>query len=481
MGKRTRDYLALDLGAESGRAIVGRFDGRRLRLTEVYRFTHDSLRFNGTLRWHVLGMAAHLRLALAAAAAASRGNLRSLGVDSWGVDYVLLDRNDDLLGYPWQYRDARTDPALPAVFRQIPPLELFRLTGIQPLWFNTLFQLYAEVMQRTGAIEAARTLLFIPDFLTWTLGGEKACEYTIASTSQMLDARRRNWARGLLRRLNLPTALLPPLVAPGALSGRIRPEVARETGAPRSLRIVAVGRHDTASAVAAVPAADAGDWAFLSSGTWSLVGTEESRPALTEQALAGNLTNEGGLGGAYLLLANIMGLWLVQELRRAWTDRRGRAPDYAELTAAAAAAPSGGPRVDPDWPPFGRPDAMPEKIVRYCRKTRQTPPRTQGEFVRCALDSLAAAYRRALDNLEAVRGRPIRRLHIVGGGSRNELLNQLAADATGREVLAGPVEATAIGNILAQLLADREIHSIAEGRAIVQASFRPKRFLPRPH
>lgn len=483
MAKATRNYLALDLGAESGRGIVGRFDGKTIALEEVHRFGHVPLRYNGALRWDVLLMSQHLKQALAAATTNTRGSLISLGVDTWGVDYVLLDKHDHLLGYPWHYRDERNYAAMNKLLKKISREELHRVTGLQFMQFNTIFQLYAEQLAATGVLDVARTLLFMPDFLAFSLGGEKACEYTIASTSQLVDARKRTWSKALLEKAGLPRRIFKPLTQPGTVLGPLRTEVAEETGAPGSINVVTVGAHDTASAVAAVPVqAGAGDdWAYLSSGTWSLFGAEVREPELGLNTLEHSFTNEGGLNGTIRLLTNIMGLWLVQELRRAWTDKQGHAPDYATLTQQAAEAPGaalGGAIVLPNWGPFGRPTKMPEKFTAFCKATGQKPPKTQGEFVRCALESLALAYRDAKLRLEAIRGTQINRLHIVGGGTKNKLLNQLAANACGVEVLAGPEEATALGNILAQLLADGAIKSLEEGRAIIKASFKPERYLP---
>jgi rhamnulokinase len=477
MSDRTRPYLALDLGAESGRGIVGRFDGRRIGLEEVYRFSQEPLRDRGTLRWDALAIAAHLRKALAAAAAKTGGRLASLAVDTWGVDYALLDRNDRLLGYPFHYRDSRTDGIMEKAFRRVSAREMYRAAGIQFMSLNTVFQLFSEALARSGALEAARTLLMIPDFFSLTLGGEKVCEYSEASTSGMLDARKRTWAAGMIRRLGIPTGLLPKLVEPGTVRGRLRRDVAEETGAPADLRIAATASHDTQSAIAAVPA-EGEDWAYLSSGTWSLLGTEEDRPILTDAAREAQFTNEGGFEKKISFLTNLQGLWVVQQLRAAWTAK-GRAPEYADLAKEAAKARPFGPLFRYDWAPLARPGKMPDKIVSFCRATGQKPPGSRGEFVRCALESLAIAYRQSVDRLGAVRGRPVRRLHIVGGGSRNDLLNQMAADACGMEVLAGPVEATALGSIVGQMIADREIRSVAEGRAIIRSAVRPKSFEPR--
>ena len=479
MGKKTRNYLALDLGAESGRAIIGRFDGRKLTLEEVHRFGHTPFEYLGTRRWDTLMMAHQLKLGLAAAAERTHGDLASLAVDTWGVDYVLLDKNDDLLGYPFQYRDMRNFAAMDSALATLGADKLYKTTGTQFMQFNTLFQLHAEARSGSARLEAARSLMFTPDFLAYTLGGEKTCEYTIASTSQMLDAKKATWAKSLLKPLGIPDRILLPITHPGTARGRLHADVAAATGAPKTMKVIAVGGHDTASAVAAIPGRDAG-WAYVSSGTWSLLGVEAAAPVLTAQSRELGFTNEGGLNHTIRLLTNIMGLWLVQELRRAWTDRQGNAPSYAELAAEAAKARPFGSLVNPSWTPVGLPDRMPEKFTAYCKATRQTPPATRGEFVRCALESLALAYRHAIAGLNALRPQEkIERLYIGGGGTQNELLNQMASSACGMGVLAGPVEVTAAGNVLGQMLADKTIKTLAEGREIIRASFELKRYNPK--
>lgn len=476
MAKKTRNYLALDLGAESGRGIIGRFDGKTISLEEVYRFQHRIPRYRGSIRWDILQISDHLQEALAVAATKAK-DLISLGIDTWGVDCVLLDKNGDLLGYPYHYRDARNDAAMAAAIAKLGKDKIYGATGIQFLTFNTLFQLYAEKLSGSGRLEAAKTMLFIPDFLSYCFGGDKTCEYTIASTSAMLDAKKRTWAKSLIKELGVPTDILPKIVEPSTVTGTLLPEVAAATGAPAGLKIVAPGRHDTASAVAAVPASGEG-WAYLSSGTWSLFGSEIAKPVITPEGQAANYTNEGGLDGTIRYLTNIIGLWLVQELRRAWTDRQGNGPDYATLTRQAAEAKPFAAIINPNWAPFAKPGEMPKKIEAYCKATGQKPPKTQGEFVRCALESLALMYRASLEKLVSLQKKPIERLHIIGGGTQNKLLNQLAADATGVEVLAGPVEATAMGNLISQMIADGAIASLAEGRKMIAASCKPERYTP---
>lgn len=478
MAKKTRNYLALDLGAESGRGVVGRFDGKTISLEEVFRFPNVTLTYRDNPHWDVLQISANLIEALKAAVASTRNNLVSLGVDSWAVDYVLLDKCGGLLGYANHYRHPRNYAAMNAVVKKLGRKRLYKTTGMQFLPFNTLFQLYAEQRSGSGLLDFAHRLLFIPDFLTYAMGGDPVTEYSLASTSHFLDVKRRTWSKSLLTDLGLPTALLPRIMMPGTATGTLSPQIAARTGASPSLKLIAPCRHDTASAVAGVPASGSG-WAYLSSGTWSLFGVESTRPVVTDDAMNHNFTNEGGYGGAIRLLKNIMGLWLVQELRRAWKTHGGKKYTYAELTALAAKAKPFGPVVNPNWTPFGQPGDMPKKMARFCEATGQKPPRTHGEFVRCALESLALAYREAKENVESVSGEPIQRIHCVGGGSQNGLLNQMTADACGCEVLAGPVEATALGNILVQMIADGQIGSLEEGRTIIRHGESVRPFSPR--
>jgi rhamnulokinase len=473
---RALRFLAADLGAESGRVMVGGFDGDRLALSEAHRFDSRPVPLPDGLHTDVLRILSEIRAGLSLAAR-SGGEIAGVGVDTWGVDFALLDEGGRLLGNPYHYRDSLGSGLLERTLARVPRSEIFDATGIQLMELNTLFQL--ALLRERGAAElaAAGRLLMMPDLFSYWLGGRAANEYTIATTSQCYDTRAGDWARGLLERLSLPTAIFGEVVPPGTVLGRLRKEVAEETGAgPRP--VIAVGGHDTALAVAAVPAGGRG-FAYVSSGTWSLLGAEIDAPCVDAVSLAANFTNEGGVGGTIRFLKNLCGLWLVQESRRAWA--KGGTPDsYDELAAAAAAAPGFRSLVDVDAPDFAPPGDMPARLQAFCRRTGQPVPETKGEIVRCALDSLALKYRYVLATLEKILGRRLEPLHVVGGGARNRLLCQLAADATGRPVVAGPVEATAAGNVAMQAMALGELGSLADARALVRRSFDIETFEPRP-
>ncbi len=473
----THNYLALDLGASGGRAIVGRFDGERLALAEMHRFANGPIalpRAGGTsLHWDVLDLFAQIKRGMAAAAG---GGLVSMGIDTWGVDYGLLDRAGALLGNPYHYRDNRTDGMMEEAFRRVPREEIFAATGIQFMQLNTLYQLLAMVVRNDPLLTVAETLLMLPDLLNYWLTGRIVSERTIASTSQCLDPFTGGWAQPLLARLGIPTGLFTPMIAPGVVLGELLPEAAAETGAP-GLAVVAVGSHDTASAVAAVPAEGA-DYAYLSSGTWSLMGIERDRPVVNERSLAFNVTNEGGVCDTIRLLKNIAGLWTIQECRRTWMQE-GVKLSWDEIVQLAAVAPAFTALIDVDAKDFAAPGDMPARIRAYCARTGQPVPQDRGTVARIVFESLTLKYRRTLEMLDELAGRRLAVLHIVGGGTQNRLLSQFAANAIGRPVIAGPIEATAIGNILMQMLATGAISSLAEGRAVVRASFETEMFLPR--
>lgn len=466
-------YLAVDLGAESGRGVLGRFDGERVDLQEVHRFPNVPVRLPSGLHWDALRLFSETTTALAKAARSAGAALESVGVDAWGVDFGLLDRDGALLGNPYHYRDRRTEGMDRRATERVPRPEIYRATGIQEMQINTLYQLLA--MEGSPQLAAAETLLTIPDLIGYWLSREAAGEATIASTTQLYDPSGGDWARGLIANLGLPGHIFPHLIPPGTLLGRLLPHVAEETGLG-TLPVVAVASHDTASAVAAVPA-EGSRFAYISSGTWSLVGVETPRPVLTPEAMAANFTNEGGLGGAVRLLKNVMGLWLLQECRRTWA-REGRTLTYEELVSLAAAAPAFGPLIDPDHPSLLPHGDMPARIRALCRAQGQEEPVEPGEIARCALESLALKYRWVLEKLEGVTGHPVEVVHVVGGGSRNELLCGLTAAATGRPVLAGPVEATALGNVLVQALAQGQVASVVEIRAVVRNSVEVVRYDP---
>ena len=403
------------------------------------------------------------------------GGLASLGVDTWGVDFGLLDDAGNLLGNPYHYRDNRTDGMLETAFERLSRQEIYRQTGIQFMQINSLYQLLAMRLENSPELDCASTLLTMPDLFNFWLTGRKASEFTIATTTQCYNPVAADWAWDVLDALDIPQRLFQPLVQPGIVLANLRSDVARE-GELASLPVVAVGSHDTASAVAAVPA-ESGRIVFISSGTWSLVGSETTRPVISEQSLSFNFTNEGGIGGSFRFLKNISGLWLVQECRRAWAAA-GQEYSYADLTRLAAEAPSFRSLVDPNSAVFLSPGEMPGRIRGYCKERGQPVPETVGEFVRCALESLALAYRKAIAQLEQALGYTLEAVHIVGGGSQNRLLNQFTADATGKLVIAGPVEATAIGNLLTQAMALGRLSSLAEARQLVRRSFPLEVFEP---
>ena len=490
----TRNYLALDIGASGGRAIIGRFDGERLVLEEVHRFANGPITlpgaFGASLHWNTVGQFEHVKQGLAKAVQACGGATRggatrgggelvSLGIDAWGVDFGLLDGQGELLGLPYHYRDSRTDGMLEEAFRRVPRAELFMQTGIQFMQINTLFQLLALAVRKSPLLDAAATLLMIPDLLNYWLAGRTVSERSIASTSQCLLPDHSDWNRSLLSRLGIPTGFLPPLVAPGAVLGPLLPAIVEETGASAGrggVVLVAPGCHDTASAVAAVPAERA-DSAYLSSGTWSLMGVENAAPVVDQRSLAFNFTNEGGVCDTFRLLKNITGLWVIQECRRAWAQE-GAALPWDEIVQLAAAAPPFTAAIDVDARDFQAPGDMSARIRAYCAATGQAVPSDRGAVARIIFESLALKYRRTLEMLEELTGRRVGVLHIVGGGAQNRLLSQFAANAIGRPVVAGPVEATAAGNILVQMLATGAIASLAEGRAVIRRSFDTETFEP---
>jgi rhamnulokinase len=476
---KTTNFLALDLGAESGRAVVGRFDGKTLRLEEVHRFANGPIRIHDSLHWNVLSLFAEMKHGLAKAVHEHEGELATIGVDTWGVDFGLLDRAGHLIGNPYHYRDSRTDGMVEQAFDIVPREEIFEQTGIQFMQLNSLFQLLAMARQKAPTLEIAETLLMMPDLFNYWFTGQKGCEYTDASTSQCYDMGRGRWASSLLEKLGLPAHIFPEIIQPGTELGPLLPGIAAEIGLEQKLAVIAPGSHDTASAVAGVPVAEAdkGSFAYISSGTWSLMGTETATPVINEKSLAYNFTNEGGVQQTIRLLKNIMGLWLVQECRRTWAQQ-GDELSYDDLTRMASAALPFSALVEPDDSTFLAPGDMPARLRDFCMRTGQTPPETQGAFVRCALESLALKYRWVVEKLEALTGRSITVIHIVGGGTKNRLLNQFTADATGRPVVTGPVEATAIGNILMQMLAVGQISSLSEGRELVRRSFSVETYQP---
>jgi rhamnulokinase len=475
-----RVYLAVDLGAESGRVMAGLYDGRKFRLEEVHRFQNGPVSLGGTLRWDLLRLWSEVQNGLTVAARKYGKSIRSVGADTWGVDFVLLSRHGEMLGLPFHYRDARTNGRVEKACRKVSRSRIFSQTGLQFMQINTLFQLLAVRETTPELLEKADCLLFMPDFFHWALCGSRVAEFTIASTSQCLNPSTRDWAGGLLSAFGLPRRVFPKIVAPGTKLGGVRSEIAQRTGLA-NVAVIAPPSHDTASAVAAVPTAASGkpNWAYLSSGTWSLLGVEVKAASLSARTQELNFTNEGGLDGTYRLLKNIMGLWLVQECKRAF-EARGKRYEYSALAKMAVKVKPLRSLVNPDDPRFLNPPDMPAAIQQFCRETRQPVPQSEAELVRCAYESLALKYRQVIGWLEELTGQRIEVIHVVGGGSKSAVLNQFAADACQRPVVAGPVEATAMGNLLVQARADGQLSSLAEIRALVRSSSELTTFVPGP-
>jgi rhamnulokinase len=466
-----KPYLAFDLGAQSGRAVLARLQSGILTTEEVHRFANEPVEYGGSLHWDAPRLWFEMRSALSRL---GEVELAGIGVDAWGVDYALLGERGELLQNPYHYRDRRTEGIVEEVFKEVGREEIYKTTGIQFMPINTLYQLFAAQRQTPKLLEAAKCLLTIPDLFHYWLSGNAVCEYTSATTTQMVDPLKRMWAMDLMRRLDLPAHLPAPIVEPGTIIGRLLPNIAAHSSLAGAL-VIAPACHDTGSAVAAISARDG--TAFLSSGTWSLLGTEIDAPVITPDALRLNFTNEGGVNGTTRLLKNVMGLWMLQGCMQSWTAQ-GRAYDLPELIELARHEPSFAQLVDPDDESFLRPTDMVTAIDRFCTRTHQPSPKAPGAYVRTILESLAYKYRWVLRNLEHVSGREIEQIRIIGGGSRNRFLNQLTADATGRKVLAGPAEATALGNVAIQILATGEAASLAEVRAIVDRSFPTEIFEP---
>jgi rhamnulokinase len=474
-------YIAIDLGAESGRVVVGALDDGRLRLEETHRFAHEAVWLPTGLHWDITGIWREIVAGLRKTAAWSRTagvTLVSVGVDTWGVDWSLVDSAGELVGLPHAYRDPRNTDAYEQVVAKLGRQRIYETTGIQFMALNTLYSLYAHKLAEPNALECADRLLFVPDLLHLWLSGNVAVEATIASTSQMIDCHTGDWAREMLTELGLPTNLLGPISPPGTRLGTIRSKLAEDTGLPPTLSVVMPATHDTASAVAAVPAKHNSNWCYLSSGTWSLLGAELSAPCVSAAAQAASFTNELGVAGTTRFLKNIPGLWLVQECRRDFA-RQGQELDYTTLTQMANESPVFRTLVNPSHTSFQTPGDMPRKIADVARATNQPVPETPGQFVRCALESLALAYRDKLATLESILGRRFDVVHVVGGGGKNGLLCQMTADATERTVVVGPSEATATGNALVQAMSTDEIADLPGLRSIVAQSVELITYEPR--
>ncbi len=474
--KKSQTYLALDLGAGSGRAMLGRMNDHALQIEEIHRFANQPVQLPDGFHWDVLYLWKNILDGLRLAIKHERSNLVSIGVDTWGVDFALLDSSGALLLNPYFYLDGRTEGMLEEAFKRMPRQEIFDLTGVQFLRLNTLYQLLAMVVNNSPLLRSARTFLMLPDLFNYWLSGSRVCEFTGATTSQCMNSRQRDWAWPLLEKMDIPKEIFPPVVLPGTLLGSLTKYVSEETGAPE-IKVVAPACHDTGSAVAAVPAT-AKDYVWISSGTWSIMGVEVDHPVITPQVLASNLANEGGVNGTFRLSKNLAAMWLLQECRRTWA-REGQDISYSEMEQIAARAHPLQSIIDPDAQDFMAPGDMPARLRLFCSKNGQNIPEDKAAIVRCVLEGIALKYRWILEQLQSVLGKKFDTIHIVGGGTQNQLLSQFTADATGCIVHTGPVEATATGNILMQAIALGQITSLDEGRELVRRSYPPRTYQPR--
>lgn len=473
--KKTQICLAVDLGAGSGRVVAGIYDGACLELDELNRFPNDPIKETDGWHWNFNELFTRIKHGIARAMKKYAEAVVSVGVDTWGVDYGLLDAKGELLGAPFQYRDSRTQGMQEIAFRRMPRQEIYQRTGIQFMFFNTLFQLLAEA-NSSVRFEKAERLLFMPDLIHYFLTGVGVNEKSIASTGQLLNPHTQTWEHDVINAMNLPGKIFGKLVDAGTVLGELLPDVAVEVGA-RKLQVITPAGHDTASAVVGVPAEES-EPVFLSSGTWSLMGRELNRPVISGESYQATFSNEGGVLNTTRFLKNIAGMWLLQESKRVW-DAAGKSVSYSDLIAQAEKSSPLNTFIDPDAEDFQAPANMPDAIAAFCHRTGQTAPIDFGAFTRMILESLAFKYRFVKESIARVTGKPIGKIYVVGGGSQNHLLNQFTADALNCTVIAGPVEATSIGNIVMQLYALGEIRSVAEGRALVRRSFKTKKFEPK--
>ncbi|MDK2879065.1 MAG: rhamnulokinase [Thermoanaerobacteraceae bacterium] len=464
--------LAADFGASSGRLILSKFDGDKIELEEIHRFSNDPVRIGSRFYWDFPRLFHELKNGLKKAALKGI-DISGIGIDTWGVDYGLIDKNGDLLSNPIHYRDNRTDNIIDDVEKIMSFEEIYKVTGIQYLQLNTLYQLYADLKFRPDILEKADALLFMPDLFNFYLTGQKYNEYTIASTSQMLEVFSKTWALEMLEKLSLPTKILQKIIMPGNIIGKLTKDIQEETGLP-DVPVMSVGSHDTASAVAATPL-EGENCAYISSGTWSLLGVESKEPIVNEDSLKDNFTNEGGLEGRIRFLKNINGLWMIQQLKKHWQEH-GIDVGYGEISKAAAAVKNDGFIIDPNDKSFLAPMNMASAVQEYCKNKGQGEPREIGEIARAVYNGLAREYKARISALEEITGRTIDVINMVGGGIQDEFLCQHTANITGKTVLAGPIEATALGNILAQLIALGEINDLSQGREIVKNSITQKKY-----
>lgn len=468
--------LAIDLGASSGRGIVGTFDGKKITVRENHRFPNEPVNTCGNFCWDILRIFHEIKTSISKCALSEDKNIKSIGIDTWGVDYGFIDKNGALMANPYHYRDLRTENIQPYAFSKVPFFDIYKVTGIQTMNFNTLYQLIADIRDRKYIVDNADKLLFIPDLLNYFLTGNKFNEYTIASTGALLDAGKRDFAVGLLEKFGIRKDLFCELVMPGHTVGKLTSAIKGEIGNINA-DVVNVASHDTASAVIAVPARRGDEFVYISSGTWSLMGVENDEPVINDKSAAFNFTNEGGASRTIRFLKNIMGLWLEQESRRQW-KREGLDISFDELTNKALAAKPFACFINPNDEVFSPQGDMPNRIREYCKRTGQHVPESIGEIVRCIFESLVLCYRQTIDGIESLTGKKYSSINIVGGGTKEAILCQYAADACNRIVYAGPVEATAIGNIAMQAISAKEIRDIGEAREVIRDSFEIKIYEP---
>lgn len=470
----TSNFLAFDLGASSGRAMLGTITDRQLKLTEIHRFENRMVEIDNHFYWNIFSIFDELKTGLKKCILDFGIQPDSIAIDTWGVDFAFTDKDGMIASLPFAYRDHRTDHAMEDFYKILPKEELYMMTGIQLMQFNSLFQLFVNHQTRTSQYETGKDLLFMPDALAYLFCGVKKNEFSIASTSQLLKPGQPAYEERLFQAMGVDQSIMQEIVLPGTLLGKIKPEVQRETGST-DIPVIAVASHDTASAIVSVPATGK-NWAYISSGTWSLMGIESDKPLISKEILALNFTNEGGVEGTTCFLKNIMGMWLLQECRRIWSNKVNYS--WSKMVDLSIQAQPFKCLIDPDDSTFMNPADMPRAISDFCIKTGQTPPKNHGEFTRCIFESLAMKYRITLDSIRSVISYPIDTVHIIGGGANNELLCQYSANALGLPVVAGPAEATAIGNIMIQAKAMHIVESLEEIRIMVGSSFSTKTFLP---
>jgi sugar (pentulose or hexulose) kinase len=473
---KARNYIAIDLGAESGRVMLGSVSADKLALEEVHRFSNGPVKENGSLRWDFERLLSEVKTGINKAVKKTSDNVEGIGVDSWGVDFGLIGADGKLIENPYHYRDSRTNGIMEKAFKLISKRQIYEDTGIQFMQLNSVYQLLAMRLAKSDVLAKTKKLIFMADLFSYYLCGQAFGEYTLASTSQLMDMKTGRWSREIFSKLSLPMNIMPDIVTPGSVVGKLTESIAEKISCGQ-IPVIAVGSHDTASAVAAVPAGE-GNWAYLSSGTWSLIGVEVPQAIVNDKTFEYEFTNEGGVENTIRLLKNLMGLWLVQECKRQW-QREGLDLSYPELTDMAGEAKPFAAQIEVDDSGFLAPGDMPKRINDYLAKTGQKPIHDKGQMIRAILEALAFKYRLIIERIEDVTGKKIDCLHIVGGGMKNELLNQFAANATGKKVVAGPAEATAAGNILMQAKATGQIKSLDEAREIVRNSFEPKEYKPR--